>query len=143
MLIPCFSRQHNPGFSLFFKSKVSASCHIKCGVATISIATIYHKHYLKTRNVVQDLLGFNQEGLIAYGIQISELIRWYMTFTVQKVLHILFFIFPGLKTRKYEDICGFAAHISNVFSVLPLKLHKSTFQSVHKCVTAHAHYQTA
>lgn len=92
MLIPCFSRQHNPGFSLFFKSKVSASCHIKCGVATISIATIYHKHYLKTRNVVQDLLGFNQEGLTAYGIQISELIKWYMTFTVQNLLHVLFFI---------------------------------------------------
>lgn len=32
-------------------------------IQSISIATIYHTHHLKTINMVRDLLVFNQEGL--------------------------------------------------------------------------------
>lgn len=50
-----------------------------------------------------------------------------MTFTVWKLLHVLFFY---TSYSKDSVICGFAAHVSNVFSVLHLKLPKATFQSV-------------
>lgn len=51
-----------------------------------------------------------------------------MTFTVWKVLQEGFVFYTSYS--KDSVICGFAAHVSNVFSVLHLKLPKATFQSV-------------